>query len=197
MFIVYIAGEARGKLCTELSGKWLGELILYYNPISLISVIVWTASARYILIIYFSLLIYIYLPIRSREQQLKDSVNDARSSLGAIVGRRLGLSFLLNGICSFTECFLRSRPDSTEGARKFQVLRVPTITQATIRIRILSWIRGLRLKNRRNLTWQGQVWTGIMWRYVFFWFSLYCCVWEQDIIVKNTLNINTTSFYHL
>ena len=37
----------------------MGELIFYYNPISLISVMVWTASARYIFFFYFSLLNFI------------------------------------------------------------------------------------------------------------------------------------------
>ena len=34
----------------ELQGKWLSEFMLYYDPKSLLSVMVWTASARDILI---------------------------------------------------------------------------------------------------------------------------------------------------
>ena len=49
--------------CTELFGKWLGELILYYNPISLINVMVWTASAKQILIFYFPLLFIILMKL--------------------------------------------------------------------------------------------------------------------------------------
>ena len=40
----------------DVRGGLLGELILYYNPVSLISVMVWTASARYNFILYFSLI---------------------------------------------------------------------------------------------------------------------------------------------
>ena len=42
------------------ANEWLGELIWYNNLISLLSVMVWTASARYYLIVYFSLLLSIY-----------------------------------------------------------------------------------------------------------------------------------------
>ena len=38
-----------GGCCTSS-----GELILYYNPISLIGVMVWTASARYNLVFFIS-----------------------------------------------------------------------------------------------------------------------------------------------
>ena len=43
------------RQCTELQGKWLGELITtcIIQSIPLISVIVWTASNRYNLIFYF------------------------------------------------------------------------------------------------------------------------------------------------
>ena len=41
----------------------MGELILYYNPVSLINVMVWTASARYIFIFNFSLPYFIIIII--------------------------------------------------------------------------------------------------------------------------------------
>ena len=61
-------GGTQKAVCIELSGKWLGELVLYYNPISLIIVMVFTASAGYILIFYFSLLYIISkASLRSRK----------------------------------------------------------------------------------------------------------------------------------
>ena len=55
LFIVkWYVGEARRKLCAQsCKAMWLGELMLYYNPISLKSVMVWTSSARYKLIFVF------------------------------------------------------------------------------------------------------------------------------------------------
>ena len=42
--------------------KWLGDLIFYYYQISHVNVMVWTTSARYNLIFYFSSLYIIYIP---------------------------------------------------------------------------------------------------------------------------------------
>ena len=52
LYFRYVRGTQKA-VCTELSGKWLDELILYCNPISLISVMVWTASTLFFLAIYF------------------------------------------------------------------------------------------------------------------------------------------------
>ena len=46
------AGRHAESCVHRILRQWLGELILFYNPISLKNVMVWTALARYILIFF-------------------------------------------------------------------------------------------------------------------------------------------------
>ena len=62
-FLFLFVWEARRKLCAQSSKvndrvDWVN---LYYNPISIIRVMLWTASARYYLIFFFFSHCYIHV----------------------------------------------------------------------------------------------------------------------------------------